>query len=121
SWLTLLHVFQFASIVAALYCVVVFAAAMRRRAGLSCPRLRVFAVAVVIALFLALVTQRKIIQYVIHLTPWLALLFGILVSDVVAVVLRIGSSRPRYSRAVYAAGVIAARLAGGWVAAAPAK
>jgi hypothetical protein len=45
------------------------------------PRVRLLIATVVIALFFAVVTQRKVVLYVIHLAPWFALIVGVMMRD----------------------------------------
>lgn len=121
SSLTLLHIFQYLAIVAVVYCLVLLAIAIRRRTTPVDSRLRVFLAVVVIVSFFAFVTQRKIIQYIIHISPWLALLVGILIADASVLIRRIAEWRSQYSRPIYVTLLIVLAGGGLWFSAALAK
>src|SRR5262249_7745729 len=75
------------------------------------PRVRVFVVIVVVALFHAVIVSHKRIYYMAHLAPWFALGAGILFSDAIGwLARRRRCSRPAsglgWSGALAAAGVV---------------
>src|SRR6185369_12853655 len=56
--------------------------------------------------FFAIVTQRKVTQYVVHLAPWFALCVAILLRDVVVQIHRLSVIKWRLARPMYAAAVV---------------
>jgi 4-amino-4-deoxy-L-arabinose transferase-like glycosyltransferase len=79
--LTLLHVFLWLSGAALVYLLVRVALQVRRGNVADEPRARLLIATLVIVLFFAVVTQRKVVLYVIHLAPWLALAAGVMLRD----------------------------------------
>src|SRR5262249_16550072 len=96
----LLHFFMILSVVAFLYLAIRRARGESRRALAEDPRNRLLASAIVVILFFALVTQRKVTQYVVHLAPWLALMAAVMVSDAVAAIRRLSARPERWAGAV---------------------
>ena len=79
--LTLLHLFLWLSAAALVYLAVRAVLHARRGKLADDPRARLLIVTLVIVLFLAVVTQRKVVLYVIHLAPWFALAAGVMLRD----------------------------------------
>jgi len=79
----LLHVFQALLVAAIAYLIWVVARSMRRGDVIENPRIRIFVVTAVAALFLAVITghKRKYTIYLPNLTPWFAICAGIVVRD----------------------------------------
>jgi len=102
----LLHVFLLATIVAIVYLVARAAIQVRRGKTWADPRVRIVIATVIIVLFFAVVTQRKVTQYVVHLAPWFALCVAILLRDVTAQILRLRIARWRWAKPVYAAALV---------------
>ncbi len=78
---TLLHIFLWLTVVAIIYLIVRGAIRLRRGSFMEDPRVRLLIATVVIALFFAVITQRKVVLYVIHLAPWFALMVGAMMRD----------------------------------------
>jgi len=78
---TTLRIFQFLTVIAIIYLVVVCARRMRRGGIVSDPRVRVFVVTAIVVLFHALVVSHKRIYYMAHLAPWFAICVGIALRD----------------------------------------
>lgn len=81
--LTLVHVFQFLSLIAIIYLLAVCAVRIKRKEATNEPRVRLLIITLSAMLFLALATgfKRKYVIYLIHLTPLFALCAGVLVRD----------------------------------------
>jgi 4-amino-4-deoxy-L-arabinose transferase-like glycosyltransferase len=79
--LKLLHVFLWLSSAGLVYLLVRVALQVRRGNVVDEPRARLLIATLVIVLFLAVITQRKVILYVIHLAPWFALAAGVMLRD----------------------------------------
>jgi len=79
--LTLLHVFLWLSGAALVYLLVRVALQVRRGNVAEDPRVRLLVATLVIVLVFAVVTQRKVVLYVIHLAPWFALAAGVMLRD----------------------------------------
>jgi hypothetical protein len=79
--LTLLHVFLWLSGAALVYLLVRAALRVRRGNVADEPRARLLIATLVIVLFFAVVTQRKVVLYVIHIAPWFALAAGVMLRD----------------------------------------
>jgi 4-amino-4-deoxy-L-arabinose transferase-like glycosyltransferase len=77
----LLHVFLFLTVLALVYLLARSLAHLRRGSAMSDPRTRVFVATVVVALVVAVTTQRKVTQYVVHLAPWFALCAAVMLTD----------------------------------------
>jgi len=74
------------------------------------PRTHVLVSTLIIVLFFAIVTQRKVTQYVIHLAPWFALCVGIVVSDLREALRRIKVRPERWARPLYIGSISTAAL-----------
>ena len=96
---TLVRIFLILAVAAILYLAVRFAVQLKAKNLAGDPRVRVFVAAMVTMLFFAIVTQRKTLHYVIHISPWLALSVGILATDAGRFLRRVGGqqwARPAY-------------------------
>jgi 4-amino-4-deoxy-L-arabinose transferase-like glycosyltransferase len=102
----LLHLFLLATIVAIIYLLIRAAIQVRRGKTWDDPRVRSVIATVIIVLFFAVVTQRKVTQYVVHLAPWFALCVAILLRDVVAQIHRLNVIKWRWARPMYAAALV---------------
>jgi hypothetical protein len=71
------------------------------------PRARLLVATVVIVLFFAVITQRKVVLYVIHLAPWFALIVGVMLRDGVEMLKRLKTSQWPKARPVYIAVIVA--------------
>ena len=98
----LLQVFLILTVIAILYLLVLLLIQIRRRQVMNEPRMRVLIATLVIALFFAVVTQRKVIQYVVYLSPWFALCVSVLLTDSVRQIGRLRRTQVRWARAAYA-------------------
>lgn len=108
---TLLHIFLSLTIVAIIYLIVRWSIRIRRGNTMSDPRVRALLTTAVVVLFFAVVTQRKVIQYVVHLTPWFAICVAILLRDGLEAVSKLRGARWQWAKPAYvAAMVIAATL-----------
>jgi len=107
----LLHVFLLATIVAIVYLLARAAVQIRRGNTWDDPRVRIVIATVIIVLFFAVVTQRKVTQYVVHLAPWFALCVAILLRDVVVQIHRLSVMKWRWAKPVYAAALVVVLLA----------
>jgi hypothetical protein len=63
-----------------------------------------------VALFFAIVTQRKVTQYVVHLAPWFALCAAVLLRDVLQQILRLRQARWRWAQQAYGAAMVTVAL-----------
>lgn len=102
----LLHVFLLATIVAIVYLLLRAAIQVRRGKTWDDPRVRIVIATVIIVLFFAIVSQRKVTQYVVHLAPWFALCVAILLRDVVVQIRRLKVIKWRWARPAYAAALV---------------
>lgn len=108
----LLHFFLLATIAAIIYLMAIAMFRIKDRRSLSEPRVRLLIATLIIALFFAVVIQRKVTHYVVHLAPWFALCVAVLLRDVTTGILRVRAQQWRWARPAYAASVaIAAMLA----------
>ena len=74
-------------------------------------RARVFVATVVVALVVAVVTQRKVTHYVVHLAPWYALSVAVMLTDGFAALRRLRRGPARWTmRASYAGVAVVALL-----------
>jgi 4-amino-4-deoxy-L-arabinose transferase-like glycosyltransferase len=78
---TLLRIFLILAVMAILYLAGRVFIQLKSKALASEPRVRVFVATVIVILFFAIITQRKILQYVVHISPWLALCVAVLLTD----------------------------------------
>jgi 4-amino-4-deoxy-L-arabinose transferase-like glycosyltransferase len=106
----LLQVLLILAAAAIIYLVVRAAIRIKRGDVMSEPRARVVVALLVVMLFFAVVTQRKVLQYTIHLSPWFALAAAVMLKDLFAKVGEVRRSRRRWSKPVYATAVAAALL-----------
>jgi len=102
----LLHVFLLAAIVAIIYLLARATVQISRGRAWEDPRVSIVIATVIIVLFFAVVTQRKVTQYVVHLAPWFALCVAILLRDVVVQIRRLNVMKRRWARPAYAAAVV---------------
>jgi 4-amino-4-deoxy-L-arabinose transferase-like glycosyltransferase len=79
--MTLTHVFLWLSAAGITYLVVRSISHLRRKSVTDDPRARLLIATLVVALFFAVITQRKVVLYVIHLAPWFALSVGVMMRD----------------------------------------
>lgn len=100
---TLLHVFLWLTAAAIIYLLVRCAIAMRRESLIEDPRARLLVATIVIALFFAVITQRKVVLYVIHLAPWFALVVGVMLRDGIEMLKRLKTSQWPKAKPVYLA------------------
>lgn len=82
----LLRLFLFLTVVALVYLLARSLVHLKRGNAMSDARTRVFVATVVVAMVVAVTTQRKVTQYVVHLAPWFALCAGVLVTDGLAAI-----------------------------------
>jgi 4-amino-4-deoxy-L-arabinose transferase-like glycosyltransferase len=111
--LTLLHVFLWLTAVAGLYLVVRLARELRKGKVLDEPRARLLIATLVVVLFFAVVTQRKVVLYVVHLAPWFALAAGVMLRDGLDLVGRLKSARWPTGNLIYRVAVLAIACAVG--------
>ena len=78
---TLLHIFLILAAVAIPYLAIRSVIRLKRNGSANDSRARLLLATLVVALFFAIITQRKILQYVVHISPWLALCVSIMLSD----------------------------------------
>jgi 4-amino-4-deoxy-L-arabinose transferase-like glycosyltransferase len=97
---TLTHVFQFLSAIALIYLIVRLARSVRTGGLMSEPRGRVLVITALAMIFFAIMT-RKVDYYVVNLSVWFALCAGILSSDALDRVMRLGRKESRLSKVVY--------------------
>ncbi|HTG14146.1 MAG TPA: glycosyltransferase family 39 protein, partial [Blastocatellia bacterium] len=109
----LLHLFLYLTIVAIVYLIVRSLIRLKRGGAMSESRVRVLAATVVVSLFLAVVTQRKVTQYVVHLAPWFALCVAVLLRDGVTQLRRLRELRWRFAKPAYGAAMLIVALAVG--------
>jgi 4-amino-4-deoxy-L-arabinose transferase-like glycosyltransferase len=111
----LLHLFLYLTILAIIYLIVRSLIQLKRGSAMSEPRVRVLAATVIVSLFFAVVTQRKVTQYVVHLAPWFALCVAVLLTDGVTQMLRLRELRWRFAKPAYGAPMlIVALVVGGF-------
>jgi hypothetical protein len=102
---TLLHVFLIMAAAAILYLAVRAILQRKSKDFANEPRVRLFVATAIVMLFFAIVTQRKILQYVIHISPWLALCVSVMLADVFTFI-----KKPREGARARLAGPIASAL-----------
>ncbi|HXF39803.1 MAG TPA: glycosyltransferase family 39 protein [Blastocatellia bacterium] len=102
----LLHLFLLATLVAIVYLLARAAVHIKRGNAWVDPRVRVVIATVIIVLFFAIVTQRKVTQYVVHLVPWFALCVAILLRDVTVQIRRLSVMKWRWARPAYTAALV---------------
>lgn len=90
---TLLHLFQFLTVIALVYLIVLFILYLRRGNVMAEARSRVLIVTIIAILFFSAVTGRKAIYYMAHLAPWFALTVGILTGDALSLLKRFRTAR----------------------------
>jgi len=98
----LLHFFLLATIVAIIYLIAIAVIRIRNRLSLNEPRVRLVIATVIIALFFAVVIQRKVTHYIVHLAPWFALCVAVLLRDVTDRILRLRNREWRWAKPVFA-------------------
>jgi 4-amino-4-deoxy-L-arabinose transferase-like glycosyltransferase len=98
----LLHFFLLTTIVAIIYLLARAVIQIRSRSALSDPRVRVLIATLIIMLFFAVVTQRKVTQYIVHLAPWFALCVAVLLRDVTVQIGCLGGVQRRWAKPAYA-------------------
>jgi hypothetical protein len=69
------------------------------------PRARLFIATLAVAIFFAVVTQRKVVLYVIHLAPWFALSVGVMLRDGLRFVERLRTSAAPVAKLAFIAAV----------------
>ena len=104
--LTLLHVFLWLTAAAVIYLIIRGAIAVKRDSLMDEPRARLLVATVVIALFFACITQRKVVLYVIHLAPWFALSVGVMLRDGVEMLKRLKTSQWPRAKPLYIAVIV---------------
>jgi len=108
---TTLRIFQFLTIAAIIYLVIVFARKIRGGSLVDDPRVRLFVVIATTVLFHALIVSHKRMFYLLHIVPWFALGIGVMLRDVTNWITRLATSpSPRATlvkRAAAIAGVMA--------------
>lgn len=95
----LVRIFLFLSVAALVYLAVRFAMQFKAKNLASDPRIRVFVAAVITMLFFAIITQRKTLHYVIHISPWLALAVASMATDASKLLKKLGEeqwAKPAY-------------------------
>ena len=103
SHVTLIHVFLWVTIAAIIYLIARGTVYRKDGSVAENPRLRLLVATIVVVFFFALVTQRKITQYVVHISPWFALCSAVFLKDCIS---GISSVRDiRWGRAKLAYGV----------------
>ncbi len=107
----LLHIFLLLTVVAVIYLAARCVIQIKRGNLKDDPRARVFIATLVIILFFTVVTQRKIIQYVIHLSPWFALSVAILLTDAFFYIKSLREKEWRWGKPAYKATIATAVLA----------
>jgi 4-amino-4-deoxy-L-arabinose transferase-like glycosyltransferase len=78
---TLLHIFLTLAVLAVLYLAGRSVIHLKRKDLANEPRVRLLIATVIVVMFFAIITQRKILQYVVHISPWLALCVAIMLAD----------------------------------------
>ncbi|HXF40326.1 MAG TPA: glycosyltransferase family 39 protein [Blastocatellia bacterium] len=78
---TLTHLFEYLAVIAIAYLLVRMIIGIRRGNLIAEPRNRVLIVTLVVMSFFAIITSQKAVYYMSHLTPWFALVVGIMMSD----------------------------------------
>ncbi|HSB11005.1 MAG TPA: glycosyltransferase family 39 protein [Blastocatellia bacterium] len=104
--MALLHLFLVATVVAIVYLIARSSIEIRRGRAASDTRLRLLVTTAVVALFLAVAVQRKVIQYVIHLSPWFALCVAVLLNDAVIAAAKLKYARWKRARLAYSAATV---------------
>lgn len=105
---TLLHVFLYVAAAGFVYLLVRWLSRLRSRRTIDDARIRVLAATAIVILFFAFVAQRKVIQYVIHLSPWFGLCGAMLLTDAAAAIRKFRKPRWRWARPAYAAAIVCA-------------
>lgn len=99
----LLHLFLLAAAAAIIYLIIRSLIHIRRGNFIDEPRVRLTIATLVTVLVFAAITQRKVIQYVIHLAPWFALSLAMLLKDIAARVLKMREREEKWPRPAYQA------------------
>ncbi len=104
---TLLHIFLWLTAAAIIYLIIRGAMQLKRGKLMDEPRARLLVATVVIALFFACITQRKVVLYVIHLAPWFALIVGVMLRDCLEMLKRLRTSQRPKAKPLYIAVIVA--------------
>src|SRR6185436_4545867 len=78
---TLTHLFEYLAVIAIAYLIVRMIIRVRRGNLVAEPRNRVLIVTLVVMSFFAIITSQKAVYYMTHLTPWFAIVVGVMMSD----------------------------------------
>jgi len=78
---TLTHLFEYLAMLAIAYLLVRMIIGIRRGNLMAEPRNRVLIVTLVVMSFFAIITSQKAVYYMAHLTPWFAIVVGVMMSD----------------------------------------
>jgi len=78
---TLTHLFEYLAVIAIAYLLLRMIIGIRRGNLMAEPRNRVLIVTLVVMSFFALITSQKAVYYMAHLTPWFAIVVGVMMSD----------------------------------------
>ncbi|HEX8185900.1 MAG TPA: hypothetical protein VF747_14140, partial [Blastocatellia bacterium] len=106
----LLHAFLLMTVVAIAYMAARCLARMRQAGAMGEPRVRVLVATLIVVSFFALITQRKVTQYVVHLAPWFALCVAVLLVDGLATIARLRERRWPHSKLGYWASLVIVAL-----------
>ncbi len=101
---TLLHLFQFLTVVALVYLLIRFVRAIKRGIVWQEPRNRIFFMTVFIAFFFA-VAAHKAGYYMAHLVTWFALCIGILLNDAINWLIAVREKDWHFAKPVYNVGI----------------
>ena len=111
----LLQIFLLITVAAIIYLIAHTLIALKGGNVMSDTRARLLVATVIVVLFFAFVTQRKITQYVVHISPWFALCAAVFLTDCVSGIRGLRDARWARARIVYSvAMVIVALLVAGF-------
>lgn len=108
--LTLQHFFLFLTVVAIIYLIARAGISFRRSTTIADPRARILIATLIVMLFFALITQRKVTQYVVNLAPWFGLCVGVMIRDGFGLIGSLRTNRWRWAGVSYRTAVAFATL-----------
>jgi 4-amino-4-deoxy-L-arabinose transferase-like glycosyltransferase len=104
------RVYLLLTLVAIVYLIARAGMSLRRSRDFGDPRVRILISTLVVILFFALITQRKVTQYIVYLTPWFGLCAGTMLRDGVALIGSLRTMRWRWAATSYAGAATLAAL-----------
>src|SRR5262249_13536729 len=104
--LTLQHIFLLLTGVALIYLIIRAISSVKQSTATADNHLRLLITTLVVMFFFALITQRKVTQYIVHLSPWFGLCVGVMVADCIDMIRALKSSSLARGVLLYRSGLI---------------